>query len=86
MIVFYSRGVTSFKIRKFVKFLLFSGTFCYILARPYEVPEERDARFYEVSLKIILIFINALLHLINDFFDTSVKIKFIHFIKRTLVD
>ena len=60
MVVFYSRGVTSFKIRKFVKFLLFSGAFCYILARPYEVPEERDARFYEVSLKIILIFINAL--------------------------
>ena len=67
-------------------FLLFSGTFCYILARPYEVPEERDARFYEVSLKIILIFINALLHLVNDFFDTSVKTKFIHFIKRTLID
>ena len=57
MVVFYSRGVTSFKIRKFVTFLLFSGAFCYILARPYEVPEERDARFYEVSLKIILIFI-----------------------------
>ena len=57
-----------------------------ILARPYEVPEERDGRFYEVSLKIILIFINALLQLINDFFDTSVKTKFIHLIKRTLID
>ena len=82
MIVFYSRQVSL--LSKFVNlFLLFSGTFCY---RPYEVPEERDARFYEVSLKIILIFINALLHLINDFFDTSVKIKFIHLIKRTLID
>ena len=86
MVVFYFPGITSFKFRKFVKFLLFSGAFCNILARPYEVPEERDARFYEVSLKVILIFINALLHLVNDFFDTSVKIKFIHLIKRTLID
>ena len=77
MVVFYSRGVT-FKIRKFVKFLLFSRTFCYVLARPYEVPVERDARFYEVSLKIILIFINALLHLINDFFDTNICKNKIH--------
>ena len=75
-------------LSKFVNLL----NFCFfpvlfvILARPYEVPEERDARFYEVSLKIILIFINALLQLINDFFDTSVKTKFIHFIKRTLID
>ena len=27
------------------------------LARPYEEPEERDAGFYGVSLKLILIFI-----------------------------
>ena len=55
MVVFYSRDVTSFKIRKFVKLLPFSGTFCYILARPHEVQEERDARFYEVSLCITAI-------------------------------
>ena len=61
MVVYYYRCVTFFNNLKFaLNSCFFPAAFCHILARPYAVPEERNAGFHEVSVKLILVFHNAL--------------------------